>query len=96
MSHVLDRLRFFKKVQSTFSNGHGIVTNEDRQWEDAFAVHVTGLNARSGFAGHTDWRLPNVNELQSIVNYETSSPAVSLAFHDLHPIPPWEFRRKRR
>ncbi|MGH8584187.1 MAG: molybdopterin-dependent oxidoreductase, partial [Gammaproteobacteria bacterium] len=36
MSHFLDRLRFFKRIQSTFSNGHGIVTNEDRQWEDAY------------------------------------------------------------
>jgi len=36
MSHFLDRLRFFKRVQDTFSNGHGIVTNEDRQWEDAY------------------------------------------------------------
>ena len=36
MSHFLDRLKFFKKVQSTFSNGHGIVTNEDRQWEDGY------------------------------------------------------------
>ncbi|WP_419607685.1 nitrate reductase subunit alpha [Thiolapillus sp.] len=36
MSHFLDRLNFFKKVQSTFSNGYGIVTNEDRQWEDGY------------------------------------------------------------
>ncbi len=36
MSHFLDRLRFFKRVQGTFSNGHGIVTHEDRQWEDAY------------------------------------------------------------
>lgn len=36
MSYFIDRLRFFKRVQSTFSNGHGIVTNEDRQWEDAY------------------------------------------------------------
>lgn len=36
MSHFLDRLRFFKKVQGTFANGHGIVTNEDRQWEDGY------------------------------------------------------------
>ena len=36
MSHFLDRLKFFKKVQSTFSGGHGIVTNEDRQWEDGY------------------------------------------------------------
>ncbi len=36
MSNFLDRLNFFKKVQSTFSNGHGVVTNEDRQWEDGY------------------------------------------------------------
>jgi nitrate reductase alpha subunit len=36
MSHFLDRLKFFKKVQSTFSNGHGVVTNEGRQWEDGY------------------------------------------------------------
>ena len=36
MSHFLDRLNFFKKVQSKFSGGHGIVTNEDRQWEEGY------------------------------------------------------------
>ena len=36
MSHLLDRLRYFKKVESTFSKGYGIVTNEDRQWEDIY------------------------------------------------------------
>src|SRR5574338_1332192 len=36
VSHFLDRLKFFNRVQDTFSNGHGIVTNEDRSWEDAY------------------------------------------------------------
>ncbi len=36
MSHFLDRLNFFKKVQSTFSGGHGMVTNEDRSAEDGY------------------------------------------------------------
>jgi nitrate reductase alpha subunit len=36
MSHFLDRLNFFKKVQSKFSGDHGVVTNEDRQWEDGY------------------------------------------------------------
>ncbi len=38
MSHFLDRLSYFvgSKDKETFSNGHGIVTNEDRQWESAY------------------------------------------------------------
>src|SRR5262249_36941765 len=50
-------------------------------WADAFAVHIAGLNAGAGFAGHTDWRVPNVKELQSIVNYQNLNPAVSSAFN---------------
>ncbi len=36
MSHLLERLQFFKRVKQTFSNGHGIVTEEDRQWEEGY------------------------------------------------------------
>ena len=36
MSHFLDRLTFFKKTVSEFSNGHGAVSNEDRSWENAY------------------------------------------------------------
>jgi hypothetical protein len=49
-------------------------------WDDAFAVKVATLNS-TNFAGHTDWRLPNVKELQSIVNYQNSIPAESPAFN---------------
>ncbi len=50
-------------------------------WDDAFAIHIAGLNAAAGFAGHTDWQVPNVKELQSIMNYENFNPAVSPAFN---------------
>jgi nitrate reductase alpha subunit len=36
MSHFLDRLKFFNKTTSTFSNGHGAVVNEDRTWENTY------------------------------------------------------------
>lgn len=47
-------------------------------WDEAFAF-VARLNDAE-FAGHTDWRVPNVKELQSIVNYENLPPAVSAEF----------------
>ena len=48
-------------------------------WANAFAVHIADLNT-ANFAGHNEWRLPNVKELQSIVDYETFSPAVDPVF----------------
>jgi nitrate reductase alpha subunit len=36
MSHFLDRLTFFRKTVDTFSGKHGVVTNEDRTWEEAY------------------------------------------------------------
>ena len=36
MSHFLDRLMYFRKVQDTFADGHGRTTLEDRSWEAAY------------------------------------------------------------
>ena len=36
MSHFLDRFRYFSRIESTYSKGHGIVTKEDRAWEDTY------------------------------------------------------------
>ena len=36
MSHFLDRLTFFTRPRETFANGHGIVTTENRDWEDGY------------------------------------------------------------
>jgi len=40
------------------------------------------VGGKCGFAGHRDWRLPNVKELQSIVDYEAVNPAVASAFNN--------------
>ncbi len=47
----------------------GLVT-----WEEAFEV-VAGLN-RKEHGGFSDWRLPNINELESLVDAEYHSPAL--------------------
>jgi hypothetical protein len=36
-----------------------------------------------GLAGHTDWRLPNVRELESIVDYGRVNPAIAPVFSSL-------------
>jgi len=49
-------------------------------WSAAFA-HVADLNA-AAFAGHADWRVPNIRELKSIVDFEHATPAVGAAFNN--------------
>ena len=44
---------------------------------------IDALNAENGtgFAGHADWRVPNLRELQSIVNYQNTGPATGSEFN---------------
>jgi hypothetical protein len=69
-------------------NGDGTITDSDtglmweknpspsqRYWDDAinYCENLT-------LAGYSDWRLPNRNELQSIVDYKTYNPAINTTF----------------
>ena len=36
MSHFIDKLTFFKREREGFSNGHGVMTDESRGWEQAY------------------------------------------------------------
>jgi len=60
------------------------VSIHDRDQTFIFAniqTHIAALNA-AVFATYTDWRAPNVRELQSLVNYGVSNPAITTsAFH---------------
>jgi hypothetical protein len=49
-------------------------------FDEAF-VYVAGLNERR-FAGHDDWRVPNLRELQSLIDYGRFDPAVAPEFND--------------
>lgn len=62
---VTDNLTGLMWVKSPDSNG--------RAWNDA-VDYCNNLD----FAGYTDWRLPNVNELESLVNADKSNTATWL------------------
>ncbi|MCG7904760.1 MAG: DUF1566 domain-containing protein [Candidatus Thiodiazotropha weberae] len=48
---------------------------QPRDWSQALA-YCEGLN----LAGHNDWRLPNIKELQTLVDYRYSDPAIDPRF----------------
>jgi hypothetical protein len=52
----------------------GAVTNFT--WTQALET-ARDLNNEGGFAGHSDWRLPNINELNSIVETSCRNPAIN-------------------
>ncbi len=44
-------------------------------WENAITACETSV-----YAGHTDWRLPNIKELVSIVDYSRQSPSINTTY----------------
>jgi hypothetical protein len=51
-------------------------------WATANTVLCTNLNALNaglGYAGKTNWRLPTINELANLVNYQVVSPTIDIA-----------------
>jgi hypothetical protein len=59
-------------------NRDGQSTDQDLvRWCEALAI-CENLS----FAGHDDWRLPNVRELQSIVDYGRARPSIDPVFSD--------------
>ncbi len=51
-----------------------------KMWNEAISF-CNGMNASTGTYGYTDWRLPNVRELQSLIDYGRYDP----------PLPPNNF-----
>ncbi len=79
--------------EGTCSNSAATVCGTDADCSDGGTCNVSGggmtifrwvaqLNTRPCFARHCDWRIPNVKELQSIVDYETYLPPVDEAFNN--------------
>lgn len=53
--------------------------NDTYTWEDAQSVFIQQLNAQK-FGGFSDWRLPEVKELSSLVNRGLITPAIDVAW----------------
>ena len=73
MSHFLDRLTFFRHKHEPFANGHGVLTEEDRKWENAYrsrwshdkiARSTHGVNC----TGSCSWKIYVKN---GIITWET-------------------------
>ena len=60
---------------ATGTDGAGCNFGETTDWSSAVA-----WGANLEFAGHTDWRLPNVQELYTIVDLSVANPAVDPQF----------------
>jgi hypothetical protein len=51
------------------------VSSNSMTWEQAL-THCEGLN----LGGHTDWRLPTIKELRSLVDYSQYNPAINTTY----------------
>ena len=76
----------------TRDNATGIVSSNDRglEWQDNnLSIRMTWKEAIDAcesldIGGYTDWRLPNLNELTTLVEDDKINPAINDVFQNTH------------
>ncbi|SEO45875.1 nitrate reductase subunit alpha [Aquisalimonas asiatica] len=79
MSFFLDRLTFFQRTKEEFSDGHGVVTDEPRRWEDAYRSrwqHDKIVRSTHGVncTGSCSWKIYVKNGLVTWETQQTDYP----------------------
>ena len=80
MSHIIDKLTFFTdKAPESFSDGHGITTNESRDWERAYRgrwAHDKVVRSTHGVncTGSCSWKIYVKNGLVTWETQQTDYP----------------------
>ena len=55
--------------------------NDTKTWNEALDYCANEIGNNGTFSGHNDWRLPDIFELQSIVDYgKATDPAIQITF----------------
>lgn len=66
------------------SDGSCTGTATTHNWQEALQIPQS-LNAGGGFASQTDWRLPNLKELKSIVEFSCYVPSINKTIFNSTP-----------
>lgn len=79
MSHLLDKLTFFSKKNQGFSQGHGVKTDESREWENSYRnrwSHDKVVRSTHGVncTGSCSWKIYVKNGLVTWETQQTDYP----------------------
>ena len=79
MSQFFDRLRFFRKYVDRFSNGFGVVTDENRSWEDSYRQRwqhdkIVRSTHGTNCTGSCSWKIYVKNGLVTWETQQTDYP----------------------
>ncbi|MGB5444147.1 MAG: DUF1566 domain-containing protein [Psychromonas sp.] len=73
-------------TQSPEMNGDGEITSDDKMSSDDAVTYCNNLD----YAGATDWQLPNIKQLYSLMNFQGTDPTSDDLTY-LHPFIDWDY-----